>query len=264
MAGLIRRMPKRKTVKSKKIAGRFCFSRNPSGTLFPNANPETRGQFGGFFYSMPESLIRFRQTQTPRQSSSDLKFIAERQKLCKGESRGLVGVVEKPKFEGKAEGFTHIGSSATISAMCGGRLIATIFFLSASVVAAAPPAPIAAIRLDQLATECAGQNCETTTLVFLSETQLAVSLQHFAPDKKGEIHYLFVMDVGPGVMRVTAKRENFPTSAFLNGLQRTAAGKLVVVARFPDSQQFRIYDPDLEHFSGFPSNGISLSLPARL
>jgi len=68
----------------KKIAGRFCFSRNPSGTLFPNANPETRGQFGGFFYSMPESLIRFRQTQTPRQSSSDLKFIAERQKLCKG------------------------------------------------------------------------------------------------------------------------------------------------------------------------------------
>ncbi len=42
MAGLNRRMPKRKTVKSKKIAGRFCFSRNPSGTLFPNANPETR------------------------------------------------------------------------------------------------------------------------------------------------------------------------------------------------------------------------------
>jgi hypothetical protein len=77
MAGLIRRMPKRKTVRSKKIAGRFCFSRNPSGTLFPNANPETRGQIGGFLYSMSERLIRFRQTQTPRQSSSDLKFIAE-------------------------------------------------------------------------------------------------------------------------------------------------------------------------------------------
>jgi hypothetical protein len=27
------------------------------------------------------------QIQTPRESSSDLKFIAERQKLCKGESR---------------------------------------------------------------------------------------------------------------------------------------------------------------------------------
>ena len=48
MAGLIRRMPKRKTAKSKKIAGRFCFSRNPSGTLFPNANPETRGQLEAF------------------------------------------------------------------------------------------------------------------------------------------------------------------------------------------------------------------------
>jgi hypothetical protein len=32
----------------KKIAGRFCFSRNPSGTLFPNANPETRGQLEAF------------------------------------------------------------------------------------------------------------------------------------------------------------------------------------------------------------------------
>jgi len=47
-AGLIRHTPKRKMVKSEKIAGRFCFSRNPSGTLFPNANPETRGQLEAF------------------------------------------------------------------------------------------------------------------------------------------------------------------------------------------------------------------------
>jgi hypothetical protein len=87
MAGLIRRMPKRKTVKSKKIAGRFCFSRNPSGTLFPNANPETRGQLEAFSIRCQSHLKRFRQTQTPRQTSSDLKFIAERRKLCKGESR---------------------------------------------------------------------------------------------------------------------------------------------------------------------------------
>ena len=47
-AGLIRHTPKRKMVKSKKIAGRFCFSRNPSGTLFPNADPEIRSQLEAF------------------------------------------------------------------------------------------------------------------------------------------------------------------------------------------------------------------------
>ena len=44
MALRFRHAPKRKTVKSRKIAGRFCFSRNPSGTLFPNADPGIRDQ----------------------------------------------------------------------------------------------------------------------------------------------------------------------------------------------------------------------------
>ena len=78
MAGLIRRMPKRKTVKSKKIAWEVLLFAKPFRNLVPECEPRDSGSIGGFLYSMPESLIRFRQTQTPRQSSSDLKFIAER------------------------------------------------------------------------------------------------------------------------------------------------------------------------------------------
>jgi hypothetical protein len=36
----VRHRPKRKTMNSSKIAWRFCFSRNPSGTLSPNADPK--------------------------------------------------------------------------------------------------------------------------------------------------------------------------------------------------------------------------------
>ena len=87
MAQRIRRMPKRKTVKSKKDRWEVLLFAKPFRNLVPECEPRDSGSIGGFLYSMSERLIRFRQTQTPRQSSSDLKFIAERQKLCKGESR---------------------------------------------------------------------------------------------------------------------------------------------------------------------------------
>ena len=73
-----RRMPKRKTVKSKKIAWEVLLFAKPFRNLVPECEPRDSGSIGGFLYSMSERLIRFRQTQTPRQSSSDLKFIAER------------------------------------------------------------------------------------------------------------------------------------------------------------------------------------------
>ena len=71
-------------VKSKKIAWEVLLFAKPFRNFVPECGPRDSESNGGFLYSMPESLERFRQTRTPRQSSSDLKFIAERQKLCKG------------------------------------------------------------------------------------------------------------------------------------------------------------------------------------
>jgi len=86
-AGLIRHVPTRKTVNTFKDRWEVLLFAKPFRNLVPECEPRDSGSIGGFLYSMPESLERFRQTRTPRQSSSDLKFIAERQKLCKGESR---------------------------------------------------------------------------------------------------------------------------------------------------------------------------------
>jgi hypothetical protein len=72
-AGIFWHRPKRKTSNHLKIAGRFCFSRNPSGTLFPNANPGIRGQIGGLLIGChwpPEGC-----TGRPRHSVTVLDWV---------------------------------------------------------------------------------------------------------------------------------------------------------------------------------------------
>lgn len=100
MAGLIRLMPKRKTVKSSKIAGRFCFSRNPSGTLSPNADPGS-GSNRGLLNWMPRAAARMQASLDTQSLSSTLLFIPERAELCKGESeRHLLRQAEGARARG--------------------------------------------------------------------------------------------------------------------------------------------------------------------
>ena len=50
----IRRMPKRKTVKSEKIAWEVLLFAKPFRNFVPECEPRDSGSIGGFLYSMPE------------------------------------------------------------------------------------------------------------------------------------------------------------------------------------------------------------------
>jgi hypothetical protein len=63
--GLFGACRQRKTVKSSKIAWRFCFSRNPSGNLVPECEPRDLGSNGGLLNWMPQPVAPMhKQAQT--------------------------------------------------------------------------------------------------------------------------------------------------------------------------------------------------------
>src|SRR5882724_5419839 len=96
MAGLIRRMPKRKTVKSKKDRWEVLLFAKPFRNLVPECEPRDWGSIGGFLYSMPESLKRIQTNSDTQTDVLGFKVYSRTPEIAQGGIKNVTGSHSKP------------------------------------------------------------------------------------------------------------------------------------------------------------------------
>lgn len=109
------------------------------------------------------------------------------------------------------------------------------------------PTPVASVKLNSIVSDQAIRLLHGITIVFLSDSQLAVAFQNLPVANQDQQHVIAILSLKPGSMGVFARRDGMPVDADFAGLRRTSDGQLVVSF----DGDVRIYDANLNEAHRF-------------
>jgi hypothetical protein len=90
------------------------------------------------------------------------------------------------------------------------------------------PTPVVAVKLNSIVSDQAIQQFHSMTVVFLSDSQLAVAFQNSLATTSARQYLVATLEFKVGSMSVLSRRDGMLVDTFFTGLNRTANGQLVV------------------------------------
>jgi hypothetical protein len=118
------------------------------------------------------------------------------------------------------------------------------------------PTPVASVKLNSLVSDRAIRQSHSVTVVFLSDSQLAVAFQ-MSPDDEQQV--VTVLGLKGSSMNVIARKDGMRVSASFDGLGRTGNGQLVASTLPPSDRDVRIFDAALNETHRFHARTFHMS-----